>query len=611
MTKNTDNTQPKKRDRIGFVLYGLYLLMLGGSLFIAGKLIYIQFIFEPNQRIVNALTPSSTRRITEPQRGKIYDCNGRILAMSIPNYVIHMDCTVQKARHEQMKDEKKGARLESEWLAKAELLSKSLAEVFPEKKASQYYKMITDGRQKGSRYLAIGGPVDRKTRNLIKQFPLWNEGANKGGLIIEKIDVRQYPYDKLARRTIGFIRNNKSSAGNKLVGLEGKYDSTLHGTEGIEWQRITDYGKVRDTDSTFVEAVDGKDIHTTLNIDYQEIADKALREGLKDELEVEGGCLVLMDVKTGAIRSMVNLLRDSVRVNLLEESQNIAVGRRAEPGSVFKTVTLMTVLNDGIIKSLDETIPTNHGVVQNAKVPNDHHIVQFEQRYHTNRISVLKGFEMSSNYVFATLAVANYAKDPDKFLQHIHDYNLADTFSFDIEGLRKPNIPTTKSRYWTNADLATIAYGYSTEVTPLHVLMFYNAIANKGTMMKPYLVGEPYTMKSICTPAIADTIGRALKAVTEEGTAKVLKNASCKVAGKTGTSFATFDNGKYQDALGRKKYQGTFVGYFPADDPQYTVICTIFSKPTKKSFQGGGIPARAVKTLVDQLYNIDPYWQQQ
>lgn len=599
----------KKRDRISVILYVLYLVMLIGSTCLIGKLIYLQTRFKPDPRIKAALTPQSTRIVTQPVRGNIYDCKGRLLAMSCPNYILHMDCTVQKSNYEHMKDREKGIRLENEWRAKAMDLSVELAKVFPEKKAKDYYKMIINGREKGSKYLAIGTPVDRKTRNRIIEFPLWNEGAYKGGLIIENDNIRVYPYEKLARRTIGFVRSNKSGVSNTHIGLEGHYDKYLHGQEGIEWQRLTDNGKVRDYDSTYCTVVNGQDLYTTLDIDYQEIADKALRKGIENEQDIEGGCLVLMDVKTGAIRAMVNLTRDNGGKGQFEEISNMAIGRKAEPGSVFKTVTLMTLLEDGKISSLEQTIPTNHGKVEEAKIPVDAHIQQYEAQNRTNRISILKGFEMSSNYVFATLALQNYANEPERFLSYIDKYHLNETPDFDLDGWRTPTIPTPQTRYWTNADLAAIAYGYSTQETPLHILMFYNAIANKGVMMKPYIVGNPVKMDAICSEQTAETITRALEGVTNEGTARALKGARSNVAGKTGTSFATFENGKYQDAHGRRKYLGTFVGFFPAEGPQYSVICSIYSKATTKSFQGGGIPAVAVKSLVDQIYNIDPYGQ--
>ena len=338
--------------------------------------------------------------------------------------------------------------------------------------------------------------------------------------------------------------------------------------------------------------------------------------------------MVLMEVGTGAIRAMVNLVREDGD-GPFEEIQNLAIGRKGEPGSVFKTVTLMSVLNDGYIQSLEETLPATNGHVAGTTI-NDAHIPDFARQHGTNRISVLDGFKISSNYVFATLAVQNYGIDKskgrgkglektEKFLQNLYNYKLGEAFDFDLDGLQTPTIPSPATRYWTDTDLGSIGFGYSTGETPLHILTFYNAIANKGRMMKPYLVedieqygvvterrGPAVLNAAVCSKAVADTITRALKAVTEEGTAKRLKGAKCEVAGKTGTSFGTYANGQYSDELGRRKYQGTFVGFFPADEPRYSVICTVYSKPTSRSFQGGGIPARAIRTLVDRLYSIDP-----
>ena len=614
----TQNIQKPKRDRIGVVLYILYMLMLAASLILMVRIGWIQLFFHPDQRIVTALTPSSTIRSIEPERGKILDSQGRLLAISCPTYQFYMDCTVRK--------ETNTPEQEKEWLAKARELSAGLAEEFPGKGADTFYKMIVNGRRQGRKYMRIGTPVDRNAYNRIIRLPLFREGRYKSGMIVEQENVRRYPYGELARRTIGFVRNNKSQVTNTHIGLEGKFDYVLHGKEGREYLRNTDIGRIRNSDSSFVKAVDGQDLRTTLNIDYQEIADLALREQLGDEPDLEGACLVLMETRSGAIRAMVNLLRDKGD-GRFAEIQNMAVGRKGEPGSVFKTVTLMSVLNDGYIKSLEETLPATDGRVEGTSL-RDSHIPQFAAKHKTNRISVLDGFKISSNYVFATLAVQNYGKTKsgdktEKFLSNIYTYKLGETFDFDLDGLQTPTIPNPGTRYWTNTDLGSIAYGYSTQETPLHIITFYNAIANKGRMMKPYLVedieengrvvtrrGESVLNSAVCSRAVADTISRALKAVTEDGTARRLKGAKCSVAGKTGTSFGTFENGKYSDERGRRKYQGTFVGFFPAEDPQYSIICTVYSKPTNKSFQGGGIPARAIRTVIDRIYDIDPYFRE-
>lgn len=616
----------KKRDRIGMVLYIFYVLLLVLTVLVIAKLVYFQLIWKPEPRIAGALTPSIVKRTVEPVRGNIIDCNGRLLAMSYPIYDIHMDCTVMKAEYGKMKNREKGQMKEQEWMEKARLLSQGLAELVPGTNAEKMFSQIKEGRARGRKYLPVAKGVDRSTMLKIKDLPLYKEGANKGGMIVETRNVRKYPYGRLARRTIGFVRDNKGLPEEEIKGnpgLEGRYDAILHGKDGREYLKQTDRGRVRNYDSSYVRAVDGKDLRTTLNIDYQDVADRALRERIDSLEDLNGACLVLMEVKTGAIRAMVNLSRDPNRGNSFEEITNFAIGRRCEPGSVFKTVTLLSVMSDGIYKSLDETIPTNHGIVKNTKMKQDVHILDWEREHKTKEISILDGFKISSNYVFGTLAVQNYAANPRQYVEKIYSYGLGDSFDFDLEGLLTPLIPDPKSKMWSNTTLGTMGFGYATEETPLHILTFYNAIANKGRMVKPYLVegiekagtvtdrrGPSVLNASICSRAIADTMTRALLSVTEEGTARRLKNAKCKVAGKTGTSFATFENGQYSDAAGRRQYQGTFVGYFPAEDPQYSVICAVYSKPTRTSYQGGGIPASVIKTLVDYVYVNDPRFRE-
>lgn len=616
----------KKRDRIGMVLYIFYVLLLVISVLVIAKLVYFQLIWKPEPKIAGALTPSIVKRTIEPVRGNIIDCNGRLLAMSYPVYDIHMDCTVMKAEYGKMKNREKGQMKEQEWMEKAKLLSQGLSELVPGTNAEKMFSQIKEGRARGRKYLQIAKGVDRNTMLKIKALPLYKEGANKGGMIVETRNVRKYPYGKLARRTIGFVRDNKGLPEEEIKGnpgLEGRYDAILHGKDGREYLKQTDRGRVRNYDSSYVRAVDGQDLRTTLNIDYQDVADRALRERIDSLDDLNGACLVLMEVKTGAIRAMVNLSRDPNRGNAFEEITNFAIGRRCEPGSVFKTVTLLSVMSDGIYKSLDETIPTNHGIVKNTKMKQDVHILDWEREHKTKEISILDGFKISSNYVFGTLAVQNYAANPRQYVEKVYSYGLGDSFDFDLEGLLTPMIPDPKSKIWSNTTLGTMGFGYATEETPLHILTFYNAIANKGRMVKPYLVediekagnvtdrrGPSVLNASICSRAIADTMTRALLSVTEEGTARRLKNAKCKVAGKTGTSFATFENGQYSDAAGRRQYQGTFVGYFPAEDPQYSVICAVYSKPTRTSYQGGGIPASVIKTLVDYVYVNDPRFRE-
>ncbi len=284
MTSQTGNT--KKRDRIGVILYVIYLLLLIGAVAIVFQIIRIQ-IQKPDQRIVDALTPASIEKSIEPKRGRIIDSQGRILALSCPEYQFFIDCTVMKAESDTCKHE-------IEWHKKARLLAEGLSKEFGDKSAASYYKALSDGRKKGKKYLRIGTRVDHNTYKRLMELPLFNEGRYKGGVVVERENVRRYPYGELARRTIGFVRNNKVQVTNTHIGIEGKYDYILHGTEGIEYLRNTDYGRIQNSDSTVRMAIDGKDIITTLNIDYQDIADNALREQIENEDALEGACLVLM-----------------------------------------------------------------------------------------------------------------------------------------------------------------------------------------------------------------------------------------------------------------------------------------------------------------------------
>ena len=598
----------KKADSIGIILYLIYLLMLLASAFLVVKIVLIQTTFKPDPEIEAKLTPSSRMVKIEAARGNILAEDGRMLALSYPEYSIFLDCTVAA---------------DSVWTADVEELSKGLAKLTGSRSAAQYRKILNDGHKKRSRYLCLGKKLTLKQLEKAKELPILKLGQYRGGFLVESRNTRHYPYKSLGRRTIGFVRDSSTGVGNRFIGLEGKYNEVLSGTDGKFWTTRSDFGRVQLFDSTAVKASDGLDIRTTLNIDFQSISDYALRERISDVEELEGGCVVIMDVHTGAVKAMVNLLRDGRSHGQLSEISNLAVGRRGEPGSVFKTSCLMMMLENGYVKSLDERIPTNRGVLDGYRYAPDEHITDYERK-HGNMIPIIDGFKVSSNYMFRYLAVKYYGYRPEEYIGNLHKYHLGDPFEFDIDGLAAPMLPNPKSKYWSKTDLTGAATGYAVDETPLQILMFYNAIANKGKMMKPYLVeaiernGEVVAAKgpvvleeSICSKATTDALTRALKAVTEEGTATRLKDAKCQVAGKTGTARVALDEGGYADRQGRKKQQGTFVGFFPADDPQYSIICTVYSYLSHKDFYGGSIPAATVREIVDAICGIDPYWQPQ
>ena len=641
MKEKKVNTKKEKRDLVGPLLTGIYTLFLFLSVAIFVKTIFIQTgvarVVDPAYE--RLFQPNDEEQTIVPVRGRILTYDGRPLAITVPYYDIYMDCTVQKknwedidAKEERDRAERQkkgkpvpdtlkraGDKAEQVWRAKADTLSQCLAELFGDKTAAQYKKLIMDGREGIAKpsdrtNLLIRKNVDLQTLRILKTFPLFNEHKYKGGLKVVAHDERIYPYDTLARRTIGTMTENSRR------GIEYSFDHDLHGYDGHEWLRITEHGQyVHDYDSVYKAAVNGCDVRTTLNIDFQGIADRALRRQIDANREIRGGIAVILEVETGAVRAMVNLVRDTIPGSALRERDNLVLTQLGEQGSVMKTVTMTSLLEDGYI-TLDQQIPCNNGVIPG--LPKDNHVNG------NGSISIIHGFEISSNYVFAKLAQMYYAKNEQKYYDHLFAYGLGDSFAFDIEGLRKPMVSPPGSPNHSGTTLLTNAYGYGISITPLHLAMFYNAIANKGRMMRPYLVESvekegkvvrklgPAFMNNICSMATADTVSRALRAVVTNGTGKAsLSKASLHVAGKTGTARTVLmaDEGRlpgnpYQDRWGRRKFQGTFVGFFPYENPKYTVLVTVYSYPSHAEFYGGNLPAKAVNEMVNQIYAIDEGW---
>lgn len=624
------------KHRISKILWFLYCVFLVLSVILIGRIMNLQFFWEPDPQTVRYFQPKKHLEKTKPERGAVMDMNGRLLAISTPMYNIHMDCAVLKEEHNMAGSARATDSLERIWKDKARRLCNELPKVLAKdgKTSDYYYDLIMRHRDsetiKGRRNVLITRNIDHNTYLKLCELPLFNEGQFKSGMIKTEVETRQYPYGKLAGRVIGDVRINKERPEeSRYLGIEGQYDYILHGKEGSQWMKRTDKGNISDPDSAVVKVQNGQDIRTTLDIDIQDIADRALRANLGDDMELEGGCVVVMDVKTGAVRAMVNLQRNSK--GELGEYFNMAIGRPGEPGSIFKAVTLATLLEDGKVK-LSTTIPTNHGKINELpEIAADHYIKNWEKTHQTSSISVQDGFKISSNYVFRKLVLDNYKDRPEKFIDKLYEYNLNHAYEFDLteKGGTKSSIPDPDSKGWSRTTLPSTAIGYSVMETPLNIVTFYNAIANKGKMMKPYLIdsyetngktvkkfGPQILNGSAFSKATADSLTKALTMVTLEGTgATRLKNAKCKVAGKTGTARMVLDKSErgdskdpYQDNEGRRKYQATFVGFFPADNPQYSAIVTVYTKPTRQNVYGGVIPAKTFREIVDLIWAFDSRW---
>lgn len=626
-----------KVDRVSLTLMGFYAIFLVLSICIISKIVYVQYIWDMPQNSLEEFIPNYEETTIKPDRGDILDCNGKILASSSPIYSLRMDCCIQKRELQGNRKIKVGkdSITEQDWQAMAWEMCKGLEKIVDNgKTAKEYYKLIMENRdsdtKRGRRDVEFLNGITHGQMNEIRQLPLVCHGKNISGIKEEKVLKRIYPYQGLAQRVIGDIRfDPKDPKRNRNVGLDGQYDYVLHGTEGKQWMKSTDNGKVINPDSTVVNVEDGADIRTTIDINIQDIADKAIRAHITTDEGIEGACAVVMEVETGAIRAMANLKKN--KKGVLTESLNMAIGRGGDPGSIFKTVTLMTILEDKKA-GLDTKIPTNGGYLPKyPKLAIDKQLKSYIDKTGNKEITVKEGLAISSNNVFRHLVIEHYGKNPEtikEFTDRLFEYKLDGSYTFDIKehGYSKPSLKDS----CTIHDLYQTAIGYSITQTPLSMLTFYNAIANNGKMMKPYLIEsfeqngvavtefKPEILNgSICSSKTIDSLTSALKLVTLEGTAaRRMKGAKCEVAGKTGTAWVLLDaedkplKGKpYETANGERKYQATFVGFFPADNPKYSAIVTVYTNLTKSSSYGGGNqPAKIFKDIVNRTWAMDHKW---
>lgn len=615
---------------VSWTLKIVQLLMSVVMVAVVIKILYLQFFWKPTPNMVKYFGTSDKVDTLYPERGAIYDCKDRLIALSVPMYELSMDCTVRKT---EFQDDRPA---EQEWRQKAHALAAGLSRLAGTYSADEWYRKIIWNREHNNSYLRICAQADYDTMKAISSLPLFDEGQFKGGLVVKVTDTRKYPYGALGRRAIGLVENNRDRS--RITGIEEKCNTELHGREGWAKLAYTDrrgvYVPVSGWKSR--KAVNGSDVKSTLDMDIQDLADRALRDVMSTSDDIRYGCCIVMDVETGAIRGMANLKKDSE--NRMGEAYNYAISEAKNPGSVFKTATLMAALDDGLT-TLSTRIPCD-GVGKNNEVlngryyykgawtPFDKHVGR--DRYPDGFISVEEGLKTSSNHVFRYLGGECYGKsksDVRHYISRLESYGLFEDFDFDLNGLASAYVkdPNESGEALT---LPMVAMGYDMATTPLHVLTFYNAIANGGREMKPYVIEaimkdgevekrfEPQVLhSSICKKSTADSLTRALLKVTKEpgGTGYWrFRGSKCDVAGKTGTAFITFKNSAGKTVFNEGSIhviQATFAGFFPAEDPKYSVICVINTRKTAENIEGARC-ASAARFISDALWGMNPQWEE-
>lgn len=534
------------------------------------------------------------------ERGRILDCDGNVLAFTDTIYDMHFDCMAYLSYK----------RDTLSWLSNIDELAPGLAEVLPKRDPAGWFNHINEGRINGNRYLTIASGLSEEQVQKIKTLPMFNLPPYQGGGIIEPRYRRNYPFGSFARRTIGYYKND-----TLRFGMEQHFDYLLYGRDG---SKVVRYGRYEGRDihkvDKYVSPQNGYDIVTTLSMDLSSKADSVLRKALLKEKDIESGCLVLMDVKTGAIRAMTNLTKTEDGVF---ELSNLAIGRVYEPASLSHAMTYAALLSDGYIDSMSsDSIQTNHGHIPGFfGISPDDRIIDYERIHSTNSIAIRDGFAQTSRYVAGSLVNKHYGEKPQKFLEHLIKY--CPELDFDLDGLSHNFFTTPCSPAWEERSLPVLSYGYGFSLTPLSILTFYNSIANKGKMMKPYLLEQaidsqdgrikkygPVVLGQIMPPAVADTLSSCLYYVAKNSPNWLSRYSDNGVTGKTGSAYMALPNNSkngnnaYWDTDGRRQYAATYVGYFPSDAPEYSIICVVFSKLMKGTFYALTVPTHVVMDFV-------------
>jgi cell division protein FtsI (penicillin-binding protein 3) len=572
--------------RIYLVAFAIFLMAIA----IAIKLTNIQWVEGDYYRKL-AKERTVKNFVIPANKGNIYSADGSLLATSIPNYEIRFDALAPKS----------GA-----FEKNVKSLSDSLS-ILLGKPSYFFLNEFRKARANKNRYYLVARDLSYTEYMKIKSFPLFSLGAYKGGIIVEQETVREHPIGKIAERTIGYERKTPSGIADGK-GIEWAFRKYLNGKDGkILKQKIAkgQWKPIRDVNE--VDPQDGYDVISTIDVFIQDIAHHALLKQLTD-YEADHGCVVVMETKTGQIKAISNLGR--AEDGSYFETTNYAVAESHEPGSTYKLVDMMILLDD---KKIDTSavFDSHGGVIKySGKSVRDSH----EGGY--GKISLARGFELSSNTVMVQAVYNNYKNNPSEFVNHVNKYGLNKSLGLPIKGEGKPYVPQPSDKNWSNISLPWMAFGYGVSITPLQTLTFYNAVANNGVMVKPQFVSEikewNRTIKKyntevmnqkICSQETILKLHAVLENVVKKGTGSKLYSKDFSMAGKTGTAAVNYS----KNGGSEKYYASSFVGYFPADKPKYSCIVVVHKPNTaNNNYYGADVAGPVFKRIAQKIFTDAP-----
>ncbi len=567
--------------------YLIYAVMCLVGVIIIVRLIMIQYTHGAKWKKEQEQLTTSFCTINAV-RGNIYDENGYLIATSLPYYDVAMDVNTDYLTDEIFN-------------AGADSLATALAYLFKDKSYNDFYRLLYNARKAGERYVLLERGISYEQLQAVKKLPLFRLGKNKGGLIIAQTTKRELPFRDLAERTIGYAKEDI-----KPVGLEGAYNEYMKGIDGQGLMEKTAGGVwIPLNDEDDLQPQNGEDIVSTININYQDVAENALREQLIKH-HADHGCVALMEVKTGRVLAIANLARKDSTDKYVED-YNYVIGEATEPGSTFKLASLLVAIEDGYVNPQRDSVNLGNGEVNYY----DRTMKDADHDEH-GWVTVQRAFEISSNVGISKTIYKYYAGQPKKFVDGLCRLGLDKPLHLSIPGEGDPKMPNPTDKDWSGTSLPWLSIGYGLTVTPLQTLTLYNAIANNGIMVKPQFVDalvkdgkivakfSPQVLNpSVCSSSTVAKLKKLLEGVVLHGTASNLKNALYGIAGKTGTAQIA-KKGQYKNGAD-VSYQASFTGYFPADNPEYSCIVVVYS-PSADGYYGNVTAGPIFREIADKVY---------
>ena len=575
--------------RANHVFYAVIFLAIG----VLGRLVYVQYFqtFKGklwSERVAATLIKRDTIRA---MRGNIYASDGSLLATSLPTYVVGLDPTMAKQEY---------------FDKKIDSLGILLSHVYNDRSARDYADLVRDARARKRRYVLLNRRrVTFQERQKMLKWPFFRSTpkvAARGG-VLRPYYERYHPFERMAGRTIG---NLDAKTGRGLIGLEASFQPELAGKNAVGLVEVLAGGIRKPVDDgPDMKPEPGMDLYTTIDINFQDMAESALHDALVN-YNADKGCVIVMEVATGEIKAMANLSR---RGSKYVENFNHALSGRTDPGSTFKLATMMALMEEKAI-SLEQPVATGNGSMTYHGLG-----IHDASRHGKGTITARQVFEKSSNVGIHLLMRSYFYSRPDLYCQYLRQFHLTKPTGIHMKGEVNPIVRNPDMKGWSKVSLTSMSYGYEMQITPLQMLAFYNAVANDGRWVRPMLVkqiklanevvedNKPYVDPNpICTRATARKAQELLRGVVEHGTAKNINNPYYGIAGKTGTAQKVI-NGRYKAG----RYYTSFIGYFPADNPKYSMI-SVVDNPQGNNIDmlyAGSVAAPVFKAVADRIVAYD------